>query len=91
MGKGQDNETNICFTCAEMDSTKRCSQCKVATYCDETCQRLHWRIHKRHCDQLRKQRLDSEQQQQQSVTSTSVLNEGDQPITKPIDEEKLSI
>ncbi|KAH9529653.1 Ankyrin repeat and MYND domain-containing protein 2 [Dermatophagoides farinae] len=39
------------FTCSEFDPNKRCSKCKRATYCDERCQRLHWPVHKRVCQE----------------------------------------
>lgn len=28
---------------------KRCSRCKIAKYCGETCQRAHWKEHKKMC------------------------------------------
>lgn len=44
-------ENDTCFTCSEFDPNKRCSKCKRATYCDERCQRLHWPVHKRVCQE----------------------------------------
>lgn len=52
IGKGPDSETDACYTCGELSPDKRCSKCKVAMYCDVTCQRLHWNVHKLSCDQL---------------------------------------
>ncbi|KAH9424560.1 Ankyrin repeat and MYND domain-containing protein 2 [Dermatophagoides pteronyssinus] len=44
-------ENDTCFTCSEFNPNKRCSRCKKATYCDERCQRLHWPVHKRVCNE----------------------------------------
>lgn len=39
-----------CFSCEKQGATKKCSACKVAVYCDRTCQRSDWREeHKEHC------------------------------------------
>ena len=43
-----------CSRCAFLNKKKLvCGKCKSAFYCDEECQREHWRHHKRHCDKLR--------------------------------------
>ena len=39
-----------CFGCmSEPDSVKRCSRCKINTYCSVRCQTAHWRRHKPNC------------------------------------------
>ena len=39
-----------CFGCfEEPESVKRCSRCKINTYCSVTCQTRHWRRHKPNC------------------------------------------
>lgn len=51
IGRAADgDESAACSTCSEPNSSKRCSKCKVATYCDQNCQKLHWPIHKHVCD-----------------------------------------
>jgi len=57
MGKSLDGEDSTCFTCGEPNPNKRCSKCKVTTYCDATCQKLHWSVHKHICDELMKQNI----------------------------------
>lgn len=44
-----DQITN-CNTCGEENPTKKCSKCKLVSYCDRECQRLHWFVHKKVCD-----------------------------------------
>ncbi|NP_001290697.1 histone-lysine N-methyltransferase SMYD3 [Esox lucius] len=40
----------VCHSCFSRHETLlRCSQCKVARYCDVTCQKRAWSIHKREC------------------------------------------
>ncbi|CAB3980340.1 Hypothetical predicted protein [Paramuricea clavata] len=39
-----------CFRCTKEDeSVKRCSRCKINTYCSVGCQTAHWRRHKPNC------------------------------------------
>ena len=41
-----------CAACGRaLDRPKplRCSRCKAAYYCNQECQRAHWRAHKPHC------------------------------------------
>lgn len=44
-----DGTPKNCFQCAKLGSTLRCSNCKVAHYCDAVCQRNHWKTHKKIC------------------------------------------
>jgi hypothetical protein len=40
----------VCASCHQhIEHTKRCSRCQRVYYCNEQCQRAHWRIHKRDC------------------------------------------
>lgn len=43
------NEYESCATCGEQNAEKKCSACKSVQYCDKTCQKLHWFIHKTDC------------------------------------------
>lgn len=52
LGKGIEGDCAYCFACNELGPTKRCSRCKTATYCDHTCQKLHWHVHKHQCYQM---------------------------------------
>lgn len=47
-----NDNAQICATCSEEKATKKCSKCKMVQYCDRECQRLHWFIHKKTCNQL---------------------------------------
>lgn len=39
-----------CLNCGATDQKfKYCSGCKIAPYCNEKCQRAHWRTHKSNC------------------------------------------
>ncbi|XP_076033194.1 ankyrin repeat and MYND domain-containing protein 2 isoform X2 [Oratosquilla oratoria] len=52
-GQRAFQDEKSCFTCGlESKSAKKCSKCKVAQYCDQLCQRLHWSTHKKFCAKL---------------------------------------
>lgn len=38
-----------CEACGAYQAQKRCSACKEARYCDQTCQKWHWSTHKKTC------------------------------------------
>ena len=41
-----------CLYCDDRTKKKKkCSRCKSVFFCDETCQRKAWKIHKKHCGQ----------------------------------------
>jgi hypothetical protein len=42
--------TSICHNCGAFDASVTCSQCSRAIYCDRTCMREHWNIHKEECE-----------------------------------------
>jgi len=44
------NPVKECLVCQEV-ATKRCSVCKTAMYCSQTCQRGDWKAHKKVCGQ----------------------------------------
>lgn len=45
-----DNDTDHrCNACHEPNSSKKCSQCDCASYCNRFCQKLHWPCHKKFC------------------------------------------
>ncbi len=43
----RDNDN--CSTCGDEDAQKKCSACKRVQYCDQTCQKFHWFVHKKYC------------------------------------------
>lgn len=45
----------ICDDClSPVDGIQRCSACKMVYYCNQTCQRKAWRVHKLECKHLKK-------------------------------------
>ena len=34
------------------ENLKRCANCKTVSYCDKTCQRTHWSLHKPFCTSI---------------------------------------
>ncbi|XP_052083857.1 uncharacterized protein LOC127721212 isoform X1 [Mytilus californianus] len=60
------SDVYFCFQCfCKSDiKLKKCSRCKVSTYCDKQCQRKNWKIHKKTCKMARKHHI---------LFSTSVL------------------
>lgn len=55
------NNTKGCATCGEPDKNivKKCGKCKSVIYCDKRCQRLHWHWHKKECDLLQNNSVES--------------------------------
>lgn len=49
IGQHSFGAVESCSTCGEQVSGKKCSGCKNVQYCDKTCQKLHWFIHKNMC------------------------------------------
>jgi len=47
-------KAKCCAYCKKSGSKKhellRCSRCQVVVYCDATCQRAHWKVHKQRCE-----------------------------------------
>lgn len=46
----QEEEVSlVCSSCHKPNASKRCGKCRRVRYCDETCQRADWHIHRRYC------------------------------------------
>ncbi|KAJ7617888.1 hypothetical protein FB45DRAFT_932883 [Roridomyces roridus] len=53
----------FCVTCRvtlPYDDLKRCSRCQNATYCSTSCQKSHWKVHKKFCKTPEEARLETE-------------------------------
>jgi hypothetical protein len=46
-----------CDACQNKIANLRCSNCKCNYYCDKSCQKAHWKIHKKECIRLTKKKL----------------------------------
>jgi len=44
---------NVCSVCRSV-ALYRCSSCKTAIYCSETCQKSHWKAHRTMCKYISK-------------------------------------
>lgn len=44
-----------CDTCGQEGAEKKCSSCKGADYCNQTCQKFHWFVHKKYCAKKKKE------------------------------------
>uniref|UniRef100_W5MZT3 Ankyrin repeat and MYND domain containing 2b n=1 Tax=Lepisosteus oculatus TaxID=7918 RepID=W5MZT3_LEPOC len=53
-------DAEFCTTCGEKGADKRCAVCKMAIYCNQSCQKLHWFTHKKVCKRLKEQREKQE-------------------------------
>jgi len=43
-------ESGVCAACGKHTSSlKNCARCRLVKYCDASCQKEHWRIHKSSC------------------------------------------
>ncbi|XP_063780482.1 ankyrin repeat and MYND domain-containing protein 2 [Pseudophryne corroboree] len=55
-------DAEFCTTCGEKGADKHCSVCKLAVYCNQSCQKLHWFTHKKVCKILKEKREKQEQE-----------------------------
>lgn len=46
------DEYESCTTCGEPKAERKCSACRMAYYCNQECQKMHWFTHKKFCKQL---------------------------------------
>ncbi|KAM6958810.1 ankyrin repeat and MYND domain-containing protein 2-like [Aplochiton taeniatus] len=53
-------DSEFCATCGERGAERKCSICKVVTYCSLACQRLHWFTHKKICRNLAEREMMKE-------------------------------
>eukprot|EP01114_Cavostelium_apophysatum_P020960 TRINITY_DN7178_c0_g1_i1.p1 TRINITY_DN7178_c0_g1~~TRINITY_DN7178_c0_g1_i1.p1 ORF type:complete len:636 (-),score=106.38 TRINITY_DN7178_c0_g1_i1:48-1955(-) len=49
-----------CASCENPVATKKCGGCESVVYCNRECQTAHWAVHKPICQELRKQKAQSE-------------------------------
>lgn len=49
IGNFTPNYDNWCLFCGNKYAKKRCSKCKSVWFCNETCQKQAWSVHKKHC------------------------------------------
>jgi len=59
-------EDKSCGTCNELGG-KTCQNCKSVFYCNRECQKLHWFVHKKHCNNLAEERKAREIEEQASI------------------------
>jgi len=52
-----------CAACGEEKAEKKCGRCKSVSYCDQTCQKLHWFMHKKVCPELKQRREEMEERE----------------------------
>lgn len=87
----QDHKT--CSTCGEeCKDLKRCTKCKMAQYCNVRCQKLHWPIHKKFCDDLKREYIKLQKQQEeesQESQKTEDRNQGESERTEIKSEDKV--
>lgn len=50
----ESDTDSVCATCGEQKKSamKKCAKCRNTQYCDRTCQRLHWFVHKKECERI---------------------------------------
>ena len=61
-------EEVVCAACAAVKPKrefKTCSQCHTPSYCNTSCQRRHWKVHKRECDRLKEARKARRKEERQ--------------------------
>jgi MYND finger len=60
-----DKELVCCAGCSAQKPRKEfntCSQCNTPPYCNASCQRAHWKLHKRECKRMKEERKSRRKQ-----------------------------
>ncbi|XP_051921850.1 ankyrin repeat and MYND domain-containing protein 2a [Hippocampus zosterae] len=68
-------DAEFCTTCGDKGAQKRCSICKMVTYCGQACQKLHWFTHKKVCKKLEEQREQHQAQSNQISEESESVDE----------------
>lgn len=58
----EENGPDACGACGSTGvdaSLRSCSKCHVRKYCNQECQKLHWKMHKKRCAKLAELKKDS--------------------------------
>ncbi|KAL3140515.1 hypothetical protein ABBQ32_005097 [Trebouxia sp. C0010 RCD-2024] len=55
--EGEQQYSHKCGQCGKPGAVKRCSKCRLSTYCSSQCQKEHWPAHKRECKQQAQKQL----------------------------------
>jgi hypothetical protein len=67
----------VCGQCGAEGAAMRCGGCDAARYCNPTCQKAHWKVHKRQCKELQRQRAGSQGGAAGSITAAAAVPGGD--------------
>lgn len=59
-------EDKCCSACGDFNAMS-CGVCKSVHYCDKTCQKLHWFVHKKFCKELAKMYEQTKKQAEKNV------------------------
>lgn len=72
----------VCGACdkTDGDDLKRCTACQSIRYCNVTCQRAHWKLHKKLCKSLQ-----NEKQQGAKLPATNNSEDGKKKKTDSVD------
>lgn len=92
--KGYGDDVSSCTTCSEPKPSKKCSQCKCTYYCDQRCQKLHWRTHQKFClklkiehekylAKLKKEKEEQQKQEQEEEEQKSKNSESNDANKEP--------
>ncbi|XP_023232181.1 ankyrin repeat and MYND domain-containing protein 2-like [Centruroides sculpturatus] len=95
--KGCDNDS-VCLTCGEPKPQRRCSACKKASYCNQTCQKLHWITHKNFCKKLaaeyeKEQKMTEEMKSVKITDNAEIKPNGDEgeKISPKVDDDNCNV
>uniref|UniRef100_A0A3Q2YPK7 Ankyrin repeat and MYND domain containing 2a n=3 Tax=Hippocampus comes TaxID=109280 RepID=A0A3Q2YPK7_HIPCM len=73
-------DAEFCTTCGDKGAQKRCSICKMVTYCGQACQKLHWFTHKKVCKKLEEQREEHQAQSNQVTEESEAVDEASESM-----------
>ncbi|XP_048730771.1 ankyrin repeat and MYND domain-containing protein 2-like [Ostrea edulis] len=78
------DEEDVCSTCGTLRAQKKCSACKMACYCNQQCQKLHWSTHKKFCKKLAEEYQELEErkkmEQKEKERQEQILKEQKQQM-----------
>jgi hypothetical protein len=73
---GAGGKQRLCGQCGAEGAAMRCGGCEAARYCNPACQKAHWKVHRRQCRELQRQRAGSSDGAPAGTTATAAAVAG---------------
>jgi hypothetical protein len=75
----RNSTASSCALCGAQEAKTHCGSCKLVKYCGSTCQRNHWRVHKKKC-----------QRKSRTATKTASLGNNEQSTPEKSDQRECA-